>query len=243
MLSRRWWPRGCGPLGMTRFTSVTEGFRPHRMRSSSREQPTPLSVKQLRTYETRPEWHHEKWSYPMRSRGFGSLRAHLIGQTPSRLVRLIGELYRLSDENRRYVHSRLGDRTAELPRYRQLVAEALRPDPLQRNSRVRIADARKAISQYQRATGDLAGTVDLMLTFVENGTGFAVDVGYGDDHFFSSLESMLSRALEILGECGEELRRAMRPRLIHLRATARDIGWGYGDFVADAISDVIEGDA
>jgi hypothetical protein len=85
----------------------------------------------------------------------------------------------------------------------------------------------------------MAGTLDLMLTFVENGTGLAADVGYGDDQFFSSLESMLSRAVEMLGKCGEDLIRRMQPRLVRLRAAARDIGWDYGDFVADAIDRLI----
>jgi hypothetical protein len=175
----------------------------------------------------------------MRAGGFGGLRARLVRQAPDSLVRLIGELYRLSDENRRYLHSRLANPAIQLPRYRQLVAEALWPDPLRKNAKVRIADARKAISQYQRATGDMAGTLDLMLTFVENGTGLAADLGYGDDQFFSSLESMLSRAVEMLGKCGEDLGRRMQPRLVRLRAAARDIGWGYGDFVADAIDHLI----
>lgn len=114
----------------------------------------------------------------MRTGGFGDLRARLVRQAPDSLVRLIGELYRLSDENRRYLHSRLDNPATQLPRYRQLVAEALWPDPLRKNARVRIADARKAISQYQQATGDVAGALDLMLTFVENGTGLAADEGY-----------------------------------------------------------------
>jgi hypothetical protein len=44
-----------------------------------------------------------------------------------------------------------------------------------------------------------------------------------------------------LGQCGEDLCAAMRPRLARLRDTARNIGWGYGDFVADAVGQIIEG--
>ncbi len=50
---------------------------------------------------------------------------------------------------------------------------------------------------------------------------------------------MLSRAVEMLGKCGEDLIRRMQPRLVRLRAAARDIGWDYGDFVADAIDRLI----
>ena len=37
-----------------------------------------------------------------------------------------------------------------------------------------------------RTTGDLAGTVDLMLTFVEAGTEQTADLGYGEDAYCRS---------------------------------------------------------
>ncbi len=41
--------------------------------------------------------------------------------------------------------------------------------------RVNVRDAGAAITEYRRSTGDLAGMIDLMLTFVEAGTEQAVD--------------------------------------------------------------------
>jgi hypothetical protein len=111
--------------------------------------------------------------------GFGRIRSTLLKQRPTHLVRLIGELYRLSRENQRFLEARLGEAPQQLARYQQLVADCLSPDPFRKSAKVRIAEAKRAISQYQRATRDDAGTVDLMLIFVEQGTGFALDVGYG----------------------------------------------------------------
>jgi len=105
------------------------------------------------------------------SEGFGRIRSRLLKQQPTQLVRLIGELYRLSKENQRFLEARLGGAPKQLPMYRQLVADCLGPDPLRKGAKVRIADAKRAISQYERATGDVAGTAELMLTFVEQGTG------------------------------------------------------------------------
>jgi hypothetical protein len=166
----------------------------------------------------------------------------LLKQQPTELVRLIGELYRLSGENRRFLEARFGEAPKQLLVYRQLVADCLWPDPLCKGAEVRIAEAKRAISQYERATGDTAGTAELMLTFVEQGTGFAADLGYSDEDFFSSLEAMLSRALEGFQRCTEQFRISMRPRLIRLSELARNIGWGYGDFVNDAIARAIEPD-
>lgn len=176
------------------------------------------------------------------SEGFGRMRSTLLKQQPTQLVRLIGELYRLSGENRRFLEARLGEAPKQLHLYRQFVADCLAPDPLRKGAKVRIAAAKRAISQWERATGNAAGTAELMLTFVEQGTEFAADLGYGDEDFFSSLEGMLSRALDCLQRCTEQLRQSMRPRLIRLSELARDIGWGYGDFVNDVIARAVEPD-
>lgn len=171
--------------------------------------------------------------------GFRTYRATLLKQRPAELVQLIGELYQLSRENRRFLSARLGNGTKQAEEYRQLVADAMCPDPLRKGAAVRIAEAKKAISQYERATADGAGTLGLMLTFVEQGTAFAADVGYGDDAFFSSLESMLSRTLERFRKSPLDVQQTIKPRLLALPGAARNIGWGYGDFVADAIAGLL----
>jgi hypothetical protein len=81
-----------------------------------------------------------------------------------------------------------------------------------------------------------------MLTFVEAGTAFAADLGYGGDDFFSALENMLSRALNVLGRSSEDLRQSVQARLARLATSARDLGLGYGDFVVEAVSDVVGSD-
>ena len=140
-----------------------------------------------RTVGTKPE-----------SEGFRNIRRSLLTQQRLQLVNLIGELYRLSRENRRFLEARLGEAGKQLPLYQRLVSDCLFPDPLRKDAKIRIAEAKRMISQYERATGDAAGTIDLMLTFVEQGTALAADLGYGDDGFFSALEGMLSRVLQAL---------------------------------------------
>lgn len=166
----------------------------------------------------------------------------LLKMQPTQLVRLIGELYSLSKENQRFLQARLEDPSKQLSAYRKLVADCLFPDPFRRGSEVRIAEAKRAISQYERATGDTAGTVDLMLTFVEVGTAYALDLGYGDDNFFGALEKMLSRALDLLRSATEELRQSTRPRLLRLSTSASSLGWGYGNFVVEAVGEAVDDD-
>jgi hypothetical protein len=173
--------------------------------------------------------------------GFGKLRSTLLKRQPAQLVQIIGELYRLSRENKRFLEARLDEPQKQLPAYRQLVTECLFPDPL-RSTKIRIVEAKRAISQYERATRDMTGTADLMLTFVESGTAYALDLGYGGEGFFSSLSSMLSRVLDAWHHGSEELRRSLETRLLRLSSSACTIGWGYGDFVEDAITEALESD-
>ncbi len=168
--------------------------------------------------------------------GFRTLRASLLDQRQSELVQLIGELYQLCDQNRRFLSARFGDRQNQLEKYRQKVVEAMFPDVLRKGAKVRVADARQAIAEYQRATRDAAGTLDLMMTFVEEGTAFAAEFGYGDDAFFASLGRMLSSVLEQFRTSPATVGDVIEPRLLDLRELARDIGWGYGDAVADAVA-------
>src|SRR5260370_9868952 len=165
------------------------------------------------------------------SEGFGRIRSTLLKQQPTQLVRLIGELYRLSKENQRFLRARLGGAPKQLPVYRQFVADCLWPDPLRKGAKVRIAEAKRAISHYERATGDAAGTAELILTFVEQGTGFAADLGYCDADFFSSLEGILSSALDGVQRSTERFRQTLRPRSMRLSRSARTTHSGTADFL------------
>ncbi len=108
------------------------------------------------------------------SEGFGRIRSTLLKQQPTQLVRLIGELYRLSTENQRFLEARFGGAAKQLPMYRQFVADCLWPDPLRKGAKVRIAEAKRAIGQYERATGDAAGTIELV-RFIEDAIARAVE--------------------------------------------------------------------
>jgi hypothetical protein len=75
-----------------------------------------------------------------------------------------------------------------------------------------------------------------MMTFVEEGTAFAAEFGYGDDAFFASLERMLASVLEQFRTSPAAVGDVIEPRLLDLRELARDIAWDYGEAVADAVA-------
>jgi hypothetical protein len=119
--------------------------------------------------------------------------------------------------------------------YRRLFADAVYPDPFSRRP-VSLRDASTAITEYRRSTGDLSGTVDLMLTFLEAGTEQAADLGYGDEPYFAALERKIDAIAKAWTDLSAEARAEATQRLEWVQKRAKAIGWGYGDYVDDVVS-------
>lgn len=167
----------------------------------------------------------KKWS---------AVKARLEAFDHKGLVSLLGELYAASVANRCFLHSRLTPGSRAIEEYRQLVADAIYPDPFSKR-RVSVRDAAAAIVEYRRSTGDAAGTVDLMLTFVEAGTEQAADLGYGDEAYFDALQIRLDAVAKQLDTLPPAVRAKVRARLGRIQVRAQDVGWGFSDAVEEVV--------
>ncbi len=105
----------------------------------------------------------------------------------------------------------------------------------------RFGDAKKVIREYRKATSDLRGTLDLMLTYVERGHAFTNDFGDIDEPFYDRLINMLERFAGELrrSPAKYELYELFRARLMAMRKTS-DIGWGYGNFIRETVDELEE---
>jgi len=130
------------------------------------------------------------------------------------------------------VQDEAGDRTA-VERYRRTIIEQFYPS--RGFGKLKLAEARKAIRDYRRATGNLAGTIDLMLTYVENGTRFTREFGDINEAYYNSLESVLHEMTQLLRKDGPALYPQFRQRIQRLSTHADHIGWGYGDYLRDQV--------
>ncbi len=95
------------------------------------------------------------------------------------------------------------------------------------------------VTDYRQATGDLAGTLDLMLTFLEMGTWYTNQYGDIDEPYYEGLELMLDDF------CGLLLANPplyethnLAWRLTKLLRAGGDLGWGYGDYLNEKIVEV-----
>ena len=172
------------------------------------------------------------------------LRQALKELPPERLVELLKGLHDLSPQNKAWLHARVlpvGQNTAYLEECRQKVIKLIYNQARYLPDMPRFREAKKIISDYKAATQDLAGTLDLMLTYVEGGHAFTNDFGDIDEPFYDKLINMLGRfAFELKNSpAHRELYDRFRQRLLNMNSTA-DIGWGYGDFVHKTIGELEE---
>lgn len=165
-----------------------------------------------------------------KSTGWPQVHAQLKDWAKPALTTLIKDLYNASPANRDFLHARFQAEETEgaaLEAYRHRIIEQF--FPRRGFGKLKLAEARKAIRDYRKATGNVAGTVELMLTFVENGTDFTLDFGDIDAPFYNNLASVLSEMVKLLCQEGAEFYPRVRERIVRLATHASDIGWGYGD--------------
>lgn len=150
------------------------------------------------------------------------------------LIGLIKELYEASPENQLFLQSKLlgfADIESVLKPYRERIVRQFnmrRGDP-----RLDLKEARAAIREFKKATGSVAGTIELMLTYIEYGTSFAAEYGEATSTLFSSLTSVYEEMTDLLYGEGRELYPRFRERIQKLAEHSGSIGWGYGDFLSE----------
>lgn len=171
-----------------------------------------------------------------KSTGWQSVRRQLSNWTKPSLLALVKDLYEVSPGNRDFLHARFqaeADDGTALEKYRRKIVEQF--FPARGDGKLKLAEARKAIRDYQKATGNLTGGIDLRLAYVESGTEFSRQFGYPVESFYDSLESVLNEMVRLLLRESPESYPRFRERIQRLATLADGIGWGYGDAVRDQV--------
>ena len=169
--------------------------------------------------------------------GWSAIRRQIANWPSPALVALIKDLHDASPANRNFLRARFDAEDAggeALENYRRKIVEQF--FPRYGFGKLKLAEARKAIRDYRKATGNIAGTVDLLLTYVENGTEFTQQFGDINEAYYNSLESALNELTELLRGPGRECYPQCRHRLGRIVQLANHIGWGYGDYVRDHVA-------
>ena len=144
------------------------------------------------------------------------------------LVKLLGELYRLSSENQDFLNSRFSATGQPLSPFKEMIRDCMCPG-IDGDDSVQIGKARRAIGNYFKASHDIAGKAELETYFVECGNRFTLRYGDIDEPFYVALNDMYRKAIESALSLSAPQRDKLRIRLKRIMDSSKDLGWGYHD--------------
>lgn len=165
---------------------------------------------------------------------WSSVRQQLITWDKPALLALVKDLYEVASDNRDFIYARCQAEKCNgkaLETYKSKIVEQF--FPARGDGAPKLGEARKAIRDYRKATGNITGTVELLMTYVENGTKFTHEYGDMDERFYDSLESVLDELAALLTGKARDLYPQFRDRLASVEMMSNNIGWGFHDYIAD----------
>jgi len=168
--------------------------------------------------------------------GWSAARQHLTTWNKPALLALVKDLYEAAAVNRDFIQARCqADENGgeALEKYRRKIVEQF--FPACGFGKLKLSEARKAIRDYRKATGNVAGTAELLMTYVENGAQFTREYGDIDERFYSSVESALDDLAALLRGEARELYPQFSDRLAAVEQMTAGIGWGFHDFISDVV--------
>lgn len=149
------------------------------------------------------------------------------------LIQIIADLYKLNSGVKEYLSSKFGGEDVinelHLNARKKIETEFF---PERGMPKLRLAEAKQAITDFKKATNDSDKVADLMLFYVEMGTKFTCTYGDIDMKFYNSMISMFDK-VAVACEQSEGLYTSFKDRLEHIVSSSDGIGWGYHDALCD----------
>ena len=163
---------------------------------------------------------------------WSELKRELSQYGPIKLLELIADLHSLSTDNKRFIEAKVINDNTVVEKYRAIISKSISTDaPWKKSQQLSLKTAKKAISDYKKATGNIENTIDLMIYYVERCTQFTCAFGDIDENFYSSLESMFNDVLKLMNN--HNYPEEFSNRLEGIVESAGGIGWGYYDAIND----------
>ncbi len=170
--------------------------------------------------------------------GWSAARQILTTWDKPALLALVKDLYDSAAGNRDFIQARCHaeDGGGEvMEKYRQKIIGQFFSKKAHGMGELKLGEARKVIRDYRKATGNIPGAAELLMTYVENGAKFTNQYGDIDERFYSSVESALDELAALLRGDARELYPKFRERLAKVEQVTDGIGWGFHDFVAGVV--------
>lgn len=151
------------------------------------------------------------------------------------LLSLVQDLYGASKDNQVFLQARFALGEDVLKPYKAIIDRWLWPDVF-KNQNTSVSKAKKAIADYKKAVGLPAGLTELMVSYCERAADFSHEYGLQDEGYFEALVRMFEQALKTSLTVPTEQGDQYRARLVAVRATCHDLGYGVGDDMEDLLA-------
>ena len=154
------------------------------------------------------------------------------------LIGLIAELYALSKVNQDFLTARFLQDGNTLERYKANIKKYLAPnEPWKNNQQISLREAKKVLSDYQKATHNKIGMIELMVYYVECGTDFLCEFGDMYEQYYCSLESVFANCIKTMQQFDAEVVQDFVQRLGVVVNKASHMGWGYYDTISETLDE------
>ncbi|RHW43511.1 hypothetical protein D1B31_02305 [Neobacillus notoginsengisoli] len=162
------------------------------------------------------------------------LKKELKEYDQKELIQLITELFKTSKDVQSILSVKfLGDKATEelYSQAKKSIENEFFPD--RGEPKLRLANAKKTISNFGKLTGHELKTLDLMLFYVEQGVKFTNAYGNMYDSFYNSLAMMYDK---VTSKCGmeEEYYNHFAERLENVLENTVDMDWGFYEELAES---------
>jgi hypothetical protein len=159
------------------------------------------------------------------------VKAELASFDRAALLAVLQDLYVASEGNRAFLHARFGLGQDPLQPYKKIINRWLWPDVF-RGEETSVSRAKRAISNYKKASGDPEGLAELMVYYCEQAAGFCRDVDHQEAAYCDALVRMFEQALRTttgLTANSRTVRNRLLATLDHVRSIGHQLGYGVGD--------------
>lgn len=165
-----------------------------------------------------------------RAASWAACKRVIAGWPKPGVVALVQELYKLSDENRRFLHTRLLEQLGEynLEEARRKIDKLVTPSVVYKNA-FRHSEIKRVVDQFEKASDDPAGVAGLLVADIESSCETSAIVGDVEeivDHVYASMDR-LHKTLEGLDPT--EARPVVEALALVAERWAGKFGYGVSD--------------
>ena len=145
------------------------------------------------------------------------------------LINTIGDLYKLRKDNKEFLHIRFRLGEMELDSLKDKISQYVAP---KRNTKISFQKARRVLSDYKKASGDMEGLAELMVHYCAECTDFMYYMGNWEQYADASINIWLD-TLKHLKTISLKKQVELWNELEKYKKKIYNLGWGVSDVVND----------